>query len=50
MRIKTKIKRFLLLGRTESAENSETSDRDEHRGNFLGLVGDGISVCQVNCN
>ncbi len=36
MRIKIKIRRFLLLGRAERRENSKTTDSKGHRGNFLG--------------
>jgi hypothetical protein len=35
-RIKIGIRRFLLLGRAESRENSKTTDRKGHRGDFLG--------------
>ncbi len=35
-RIEIGIRRFLLLGRAESRENSKTTDRKEHRGDFLG--------------
>jgi hypothetical protein len=36
MRIKIGIRLFLLLGRAESRENSKTTDRKGHCGDFLG--------------